>query len=104
MQSIRSAMAEMIRQCGMSIRTIAIRANIPEATIRNIVHGRSEDPRLSTVAAICTACGYTIEQLFRMAYGDPQAEPKPPEDDLIAAMEHLQRVISARAKQEGDAT
>ena len=105
MQSIRDAMAEMIRRSGKSVRTVAISANIPEATIRNIMHGRSEDPRLSTVAAICRACGHTVEDLFRLAYGEPesepQAEPEPPEDDLLAAMEHLQRAIAARKKQEG---
>lgn len=101
MQSIRDAMAEMIRRSGKSVRTVAISANIPEATIRNIMHGRSEDPRLSTVAAICRACGHTIEDLFRLAYGEPESEPEPPEDDLLAAMEHLQRAIAARKKQEG---
>ena len=103
MQPICNAMAEMIRRTG-SVRFVAIRANLPEATIRNIVHKRSVDPRLSTVSAICRACGYTIEDLFRLAYGEPesepQSEPEPPEDDLLAALEHLQRAIAARGNPE----
>lgn len=98
MQAVCHAMAEMIRGSGMSVRTIAARANIPEATIRNILHGRSEDPRLSTVAAICSACGTSIEHLFRAA--DRAAQAESPEDDIIAAMEHLQRVIAARESKE----
>lgn len=99
MQAVCHAMAEMIRGSGMSVRTIAARANIPEATIRNILHGRSEDPRLSTVAAICSACGTSIEHLFRAA--DRAAQAESPEDDLIAAMAHLQRAIAARGDSEG---
>lgn len=123
MQAIRSAMAEMIRESGMSVRTLAKRANIPEATIRNILHGRVIDPRLSTVNDICIACGTTIERLFRSLDSAPipaapvevPAEPDPPfsaaaipdealarraaeeeaDAELRAAQEHLRRAIAA---------
>lgn len=123
MQAIRSAMAEMIRESGMSIRTLAKRSNIPEATIRNILHGRVIDPRLSTVNDICIACGTTIERLFKSLASAPipaapvevPAEPDPqllaasiPDDalahraaeeeadaELRAAQEHLRRAIAA---------
>ena len=123
MQVIRSAMAEMIRESGMSVRTLAKRANIPEATIRNILHGRVIDPRLSTVSDICIACGPTIERLFRSLDSAPipavpvevPAEPDPPfsaesipddalarraaeeetDAELRAAQEHLRRAIAA---------
>lgn len=123
MQAIRSAMAEMIRESGMSVRTLAKRANIPEATIRNILHGRVVDPRLSTISDICIACGTTIERLFRSLDSAPipsvpvevPAEPDPPfsaasipddalarraaeeeaDAELRAAQEHLRRAIAA---------
>jgi transcriptional regulator with XRE-family HTH domain len=123
MQAIRSAMAEMIRESGMSVRTLAKRSNIPEATIRNILHGRVIDPRLSTVNDICIACGTTIERLFRSldsvtitaAPVEVPALPDPPfsaaaipdealarraaeeeaDAELRAAQEHLRRAIAA---------
>lgn len=64
MKSVCDALAELIRESGLSIRAIARYANTPEATIRNILRGRTVDPRLSTVADICRACGTSIERLF----------------------------------------
>ena len=95
MQTVRNAIAEMIRHSGKTIHAISQQSNIPETTIRNIVHGRSEDPRLSTIYAICRACGTTIEHLFRSL-----DEAQEPEDDLAAALEHLQRAIAARENPE----
>ena len=64
MKAVCAALAELIRDSGLSIRAIARYANTPESTIRNILHGRTVDPRLSTVADICRACGTSIERLF----------------------------------------
>ena len=91
MQAICNAMAEMIRRSGKSVRAISQLSGIPESTIRNIMHGRTEDPYISTVAALCHACGTTTSQLFRSI--DDMQEP---EDDILAAHEHLQRAIAAR--------
>lgn len=64
MKAVCHALAELIRESGLSIRAIARYANTPESTIRNILRGRTVDPRLSTVADICRACGTSIERLF----------------------------------------
>lgn len=64
MKAVCDALAELIRESGLSIRAIARYANTPESTIRNILRGRTVDPRLSTVADICRACGTSIERLF----------------------------------------
>lgn len=72
MKAVCDALAELIRESGLSIRTIAKYANTPESTIRNILHGRTVDPRLSTISDICRACGTSIERLLSAPESAPQ--------------------------------
>lgn len=94
MQTVCKAIAELIRQSGKPIHVIADESGVAEATVRNIAHGRSEDPRLSTISAICKACGTKTEHLMR-SLDDSQD----PEDDVAAAYEHLRRALAARERE-----
>lgn len=64
MKSVCDALAVMIRDSGMSIRQIAKVAAAPESTIRKLLNGETEDPRISTIDAVCRACGTTMERFF----------------------------------------
>lgn len=123
MKTIQTGMIEMIIRTGESIRTISKRSNIPEATIRNIIHGRVFDPRLSTFIAICHACGTTVAEFFASLQDEPEVyvlpevmeepptlfeEPIPPrpieeeiDEALRAAQECIVRALVAREAMKG---
>lgn len=64
MEQLQEAIAERIREKGISIRSIARTCNIPEANIRNFLRGRVKNPRIDTIEAICRACGTTLNAVL----------------------------------------
>ena len=49
---------------GLSNETIAKESNTSESTIKNLCSGRTEDPRLSTVAPVIYAMGGSIDEMY----------------------------------------
>ena len=47
--------------------TISNLSGIPEATIKNIFSGKTEDPRFETVSAIVTAMGGSLDAIYSAA-------------------------------------
>lgn len=47
--------------------TISNLSGIPEATIKNIFSGKTEDPRFETVSAIVTAMGGSLDAIYTAA-------------------------------------
>ena len=53
-----------------TIETIANLSGIPEATVKNIFSGKTEDPRFETVSAIIKAMGGSLDAVYSVAKKD----------------------------------
>ena len=47
-----------------TIESIANLSNVPEATVRNIMSGKTEDPRFETVSSIVKAMGGSLDAVY----------------------------------------
>ena len=50
-----------------TVETISNLSGIPEATVRNIITGKTEDPRFETVSAIILAMGGSLDAVYTAA-------------------------------------
>ena len=60
---IETKLEKMKEASGMTCTEIAIAADLPEATVRKVLTGRTSDPRYDTLYRIVTAMGYTMNDL-----------------------------------------
>lgn len=60
---IETELEKMKKTCGMNCTEIALAANLPEATVRKVMSGKTSDPRYETIFRIVTAMGYTMNDL-----------------------------------------
>lgn len=51
-------------QGNFTIETISNLSGIPEATVKNILSGKTEDPRFETVSAIVKAMGGSLDAIY----------------------------------------
>lgn len=51
-------------KCGLTYETIAEISGIPEPTVKKLVLGKTEDPRLDTVAPVIYAMGGSIDEAY----------------------------------------
>lgn len=54
-------------QGNFTTETIAKLSGIPEATVKNILSGKTEDPRFETVSAIVKAMGGSLDAVYSIA-------------------------------------
>lgn len=64
MDKLREAIAERIRESGLSIRSIARMCSTSEASIRHFLSGRVKNPRVDTLERVCRACGTTLDTIL----------------------------------------
>lgn len=60
---IETKLEKMKEASGMTCTEIAIAADLPEATVRKVLTGKTPDPRYDTLYRIVTAMGYTMNDL-----------------------------------------
>ena len=53
-----------------TIETISNLSGIPEATVKNIFSGKTEDPRFETVSAIVKAMGGSLDAIYSVSKKD----------------------------------
>ena len=54
-------------QGNFTIETISNLSGVPEATVKNILSGKTEDPRFETVSAIVKAMGGSLDAVYNVA-------------------------------------
>jgi predicted transcriptional regulator len=57
-------------QGNFTIETISNLSGVPEATVKNIFSGKTEDPRFETVSAIVKAMGGSLDAVYSVAKKD----------------------------------
>ena len=55
---------ELKKRTGMTTKAIAMRANLPDKTIENILNGTVKNPRIDTIRQIISALGGSLDDVF----------------------------------------
>lgn len=64
MERLRQAIIARLEEKDISIRAVARSCGISEGSIRNILKGRVEMPRIDTLEKICHACGTSVAAIL----------------------------------------
>lgn len=70
---------------GLSYEVIALRRNMPESTVKNIILGKSEDPRISTIAPIVEELNGSMDE---MIYGKKKENKEITIASVVEIYEH----------------
>ena len=62
--AVRNRILQLCGERNMTIHSLAMRAAVPPSSIKNILYGRSRDPRLSTIWHICDGLDITLDEFF----------------------------------------
>ena len=55
---------ELKKRTGMTAKAIAKQANLPDATVENVLAGTVKNPRIDTIRQIVTALGGSLDEVF----------------------------------------
>ena len=63
-QAMRNRILQLCGQRGVTINKLATLAALPPSSVKNILYGKSQDPKLSTIHALCDGLGMTMSEFF----------------------------------------
>ncbi len=67
METIEAVRARILRLCGernITINKLATMAGLPPSSIKNILYGKSRNPKLITIKALCDGLDITLGEFF----------------------------------------
>ena len=62
--AVRDRILQLCEQRQMSIHKLAMVSALPPSSIKNILYGKSRNPKLLTIKLICDGLGITLGQFF----------------------------------------
>ena len=62
--TVKNRLLKLCEQKQMSIHHLAIESAVPPSTIKNILYGKSRNPKLITIKMICDGLGITLGEFF----------------------------------------
>lgn len=62
--AIRNRVLELCGQRGISINKLATLSALPPSSIKNILYGKSQNPKIETIKMICDGLGITLGEFF----------------------------------------
>ena len=63
-QAMRNRILQLCGQHGITINKLATLAALPPSSVKNSLYGKSQDPKLSTILAICDGLDMTPGEFF----------------------------------------
>ena len=63
-QAVRNRLLQLCGERGITINKLATLAALPPSSVKNILYGKSQDPKLSTIHAICDGLDITMSAFF----------------------------------------
>jgi transcriptional regulator with XRE-family HTH domain len=87
---------ELKKRTGMTAKAIAKQANLPDATVENVLAGTVKNPRIDTIRQIVTALGGSLDEIFAESgavIGDQKLSKLQEERDLLAIECHSSRNV-----------
>ena len=58
--AVKNRLLQLLEIKGMSIHKLAIESAVAPSTIKNILYGKSQNPKLITIKMICDGLGITL--------------------------------------------
>lgn len=99
----RDNLKELKKRTGMTTKAIAVRANLPEKTIENILDGTVKNPRIDTIRQIISALGGSLDDVFAESgavIGDTKLAKLQEERDNLAIDLATERAENAKLRTE----
>ena len=62
---VKNRLLELLGEKKMSIHKLAMESAVPPSSIKNILYGKSKNPRVVTIKMLCDGLGITIEEFFK---------------------------------------
>ena len=62
--AVRNRILELCGQRGISINKLATLSALPPSSIKNILHGKSQNPKIVTIKMICDGLEITLAEFF----------------------------------------
>ncbi|MEG1884571.1 MAG: helix-turn-helix transcriptional regulator [Clostridia bacterium] len=62
--AVRNRVLQLCGQRGISINKLATMSALPPSSIKNILYGKSQNPKIITIKMICDGLDITLEQFF----------------------------------------
>ena len=62
--AVRNRILELCGERGISINKLAMISALPPSSIRNILYGKSQNPKLITIKMICDGLDITLGEFF----------------------------------------
>ena len=94
---------ELKKRTGMTAKAIAKQANLPDATVENVLAGTVKNPRIDTIRQIVTALGGSLDEIFAESgavIGDQKLSKMQEERDLLAIECHSSRNVILELRKE----
>lgn len=60
----RSRILQLCEERRISVNKLATLAALPPSSVKNILYGRSQNPKLETIKMICDGLGITLGEFF----------------------------------------
>lgn len=64
MAAVRNRILQLCGERGISINRLATICALPPSSIKNILYGKSQNPKLLTIKMICDGLDITLAQFF----------------------------------------
>lgn len=62
--AIRNRILQLCGERGISINKLASLSALPPSSVKNILYGKSENPKVETVKLLCDGLGITLGEFF----------------------------------------
>ena len=62
--AVKNRILELCEERGISINKLATISGLPPSSIKNILYGKSQNPKVLTIKMICHGLGITLGEFF----------------------------------------
>ena len=62
--AVRARILQICNERGLTINKLATLSALPPSSVKNILYGKSKDPKLTTIKKICDGTGITLGEFF----------------------------------------
>lgn len=63
-EAIRIRIKELMKEKGMSEYRLISRTGMPPSTVKSVLKGKSENPRVCTITGLCKGLGITVKEFY----------------------------------------
>ena len=63
-KAVAHRIKQLCKQQGFSVNGIAIHSAVPQATLKSILNGESQNPGITTIKKLCDGFGITLGEFF----------------------------------------